>query len=450
MKKLHSVSTLINKFKHNLVWKKLILNSTWLISDKVTSMVISLFVTSLVARYFGPEKYGVYNYALSFITLFSAFSTLGLENLTVKSIIVKEYHEGTILFTSLVLRVIGGLILVILSYYAIRILEPDDKNVQLLVSIMSLTMVFKSIEVIDYWSQAYQKAKMMSIIKICTYIIISLMKICLVLFGGNLTQYAIVYSIDAIITGFALLLAYFHFRNDKTKWNFSFKYSVYILSQSWYLILSGLMVTLYMQMDKIMLGYMLNNKASVGIYSIASQVSSLWYFIPIAIITSFKPLIMTKKQQSDFEYKRILQVLYTIIAWIGIFFGIMITIFSRPLILLLFGPVYGSAADILSVSIWAGTFALLGTVRSVWLLYEGLQRYTLIYTFVGFITNLVLNSLFIPIWGGLGAAVATLVAQFVSNVLSLAFFRETKISTFMILKAFSFRELKNLFLFNEL
>ena len=104
-----------NNIIKNEVAIKVIKNSSWLVSDKIFKMIIGVFVTALVARYFGPENYGQSNYALSFTALFTALSTLGLETLTVKAIVDKEYDEGTILCTSLVVRVFGGIIFTILA-----------------------------------------------------------------------------------------------------------------------------------------------------------------------------------------------------------------------------------------------------------------------------------------------------------------------------------------------
>lgn len=72
---------------NNEVAVKVIKNSSWLVRDKIFTMIIGVFVTAIVARYFGPESYGQFNYALSFVTLFTSLSTLDLETLTVKAIV---------------------------------------------------------------------------------------------------------------------------------------------------------------------------------------------------------------------------------------------------------------------------------------------------------------------------------------------------------------------------
>ena len=430
----------IAKIKSNVlnseVAVKVIKNSSWLVGDKVFTMIIGVFVTAFVARYFGPESYGQFNYALSFVTLFTALSTLGLETLTVKAIVDKEHDEGTILCTSLVLRVIGGVILTIIAVTLIRLIEPNESNTHILVTILSLTMVFKALEVIEYWIQAHQRAKISSVVRIMAYVIIAGFKIGMVLLGGNLIHFALIHMLNVIIVGIGLIIAYFRNREEKFKWKVDISYAKSILSQSWYLILSGLMVTLYMQIDKVMLGSLMPSKVEVGVYSAAASIASMWYFVPMAIITSFKPVIMSKKKINEESYLKSVQLLYTIIAWLGICFGIFVLIFSNPIVKILYGAEYQKASSILSVSIWAGTFAMLGSARGVWTVTEGLQRYNMFYVGAGAIINIILNYLLIPTAGGYGAAVATLMSQVTVAIIAPLFIKQTRISAIMMLKAF--------------
>lgn len=431
-----SIANIKKNIVNSEVAVKIIKNSSWLIGDKVFTMIIGVFVTAIVARYFGPERYGQFNYALSFVTLFTAFSTLGLETLTVKAIVDKDQDEGTILCTSLVLRVIGGILLTVFAIFIIKLIEPNDTNLHILVLILSLTMVFKALEVIEYWIQAHQRSKISSVVRMGAYVLIAGFKIGMVLLGGNLVHFAIIHMLNVIIIGIGLVIAYFRNREEKFKWKVDISYAKSILSQSWYMILSGLMGTLYMQIDKVMLGSLMPTKVEVGVYSAAVSIASMWYFVPMAIITSFKPVIMSKKKLNEASYLKSVQLLYTIIAWLGICFGIFILIFSSPIVNILYGPDYQKASSILAVSIWAGTFAMLGSARGAWLISEGLQRYSVIYISAGAIINIVLNYLLIPAIGGYGAALATLVSQVTVAIIAPLFIKETRISSIMMLRAF--------------
>lgn len=417
----------------NITLKNIFGNSMWQIGEKIISMIFSVFVTSIVARYLGTEDYGFVNYIISIVMLFTTFSTLGMEKITIKDIIEKEESEEKILGTSFYIRLIGGIVLIFISQITIYILDEKNMIAQLLGLIMGLCMIFRAYEVIEYYLQSQMKLKTISMIRFCSTIFVAILRILVVIFDWGIVGFTATYLFDAIIV--AMLLKIWYKKRKKHKFKFSLEYAKKILSKCWYVAISGLMVTLYMRIDQVMLGSMLDNKTENGIYSAAVRIAEIWYFVPTAIISAFQPAIVMKKKYSEEQYEKSMQRLYDIVAIVGIAFGILITLFGDIAVQILYGEEYKGATSILKISVWAGLFATLGTARSVWLVNENLQKYSLIYTSVGCVTNIVLNYFLIPKIGARGAAIATLIAQFVTNVLALVPFKKTRKSSTMILKS---------------
>jgi len=415
---------------------RIVKNSSWLVFEKAFTMLIGAFASAIVARYFGPDNYGLYNYALSFVTLFTALSTMGLETITVKAIVSGEYDEGTVLCTSLAMRIVGGIILFIVSLLSIRVIEPDEPGIRILVAILSFAMVFRALEVIEYWAQAHQKAKVSSVIRMISYLLIALGKVGVVLMRGNLIHLALLHMLDAVIVGIGLTIGYWNSNDGASRWSLDWGCATSILSQSWHLVVSGLLVTLHTQVDKIMLGILMPSKQEVGVYSAAVNLATMWYFVPMAIITSFKPVVLRSKKTSEGSYLRSLKILYAIVAWLGIVFGVLILMFSGFVVDLVYGPEYNGASSVLSVSVWAGTFAMLGSARSLWAVAEGLQRYNTLFVGAGAVVNIALNYLLIPVIGGYGAALATLASQITVAIIAPFCFRPTRKSAVMMLQAF--------------
>ena len=88
--------------------REIFFNTTWLFADRILRMGIGLFVAVWVARYLGVEKYGIFNYSLAFLALFSPFVTLGLDNVVIRRIILDSSDKGVILGTTFWLRLIGA------------------------------------------------------------------------------------------------------------------------------------------------------------------------------------------------------------------------------------------------------------------------------------------------------------------------------------------------------
>ena len=51
---------------------------------------------------------------------------------------------------------------------------------------------------------------------------------------------------------------------------------------------------------------------------------------------------------------------------------------------------------------------------------ENKEKYSMFYSFIGCITNIIFNVLLIPKYGIIGAAIATLVSQISSNIISFS------------------------------
>lgn len=414
--------------------KKILGNSLWPIIEKIITMVITVVASSLIARYLGTEEYGLANYIISLVMLFTAFSTLGMEKITINDIVNEEYEKETVLATSFLIRAIGGIVLTIFSQIAIYILTDGDKISSLMGIIMGASMIFKSFEVFEYYLQAVMNLKTVAIIRFLSTVLTALSRILVVFLDLGMISFISTYIIEALIAG---ILFYIYYRSkNKGKFKVDKKYAINILSRCWYIAVAGLMTTLYMRIDQIMLGSMLETKFENGIYSAAVRIAEMWYFVPLSVITSFQPIIIKyKAEKNEEQYKKSMQRLYDIVAIIGIACGVLITIFSGLAVDILYGAEYKKAASVLCISVWAGLFATLGSARSIWLIVENKQKYTMVYSIVGSVLNIILNLIMIPKIGAFGAATATLLTQFIANVFALMIFKETRESSIMILKS---------------
>ena len=65
-------------------------NTSWLFGEKILRMIVGLFVGIWVARYLGPEQFGLFSYAQGFVGLFTAISTLELDGIVVRELIKDE------------------------------------------------------------------------------------------------------------------------------------------------------------------------------------------------------------------------------------------------------------------------------------------------------------------------------------------------------------------------
>jgi polysaccharide transporter, PST family len=109
---------------------------------------------------------------------------------------------------------------------------------------------------------------------------------------------------------------------------------------------------------------------------------------------------------------------------------------SGSIVTTLFGSEYVESGQILAVHIWAAVFVFMGVATSPWFIAEGLNHLSFQRTFLGGITNIILNLFLIPFYQGMGAAIATVLSYAIAAFLANSFNSKTQ-KIFMIqLKCF--------------
>jgi len=189
-----------------------------------------------------------------------------------------------------------------------------------------------------------------------------------------------------------------------------------LLRDSWPLILSGMVISIYMKIDQVMIKEMLGAQ-QVGHYAAAVKLSEAWYFIPMAITSHVFPAIINAKKQSEELYYQRLQKLYNLMVWLAVAIALPTTFLAPWVIRVLYGEAFLPAAGVLSIHIWASVFVFLGVASGKWFLCENYIKKNFYRTLFGMVINAVLNLILIPLYGIYGAAVATLLGQMAANLI---------------------------------
>ena len=101
----------MRKFLSSKGFRKYFTNTSWLLGERILRMAISLFVGIYVARYLGPERFGLLSYALSFVSLFSALASLGLDDILVRELVNQPEKRQNLLGTVFWLKVCGTVVM---------------------------------------------------------------------------------------------------------------------------------------------------------------------------------------------------------------------------------------------------------------------------------------------------------------------------------------------------
>jgi len=436
---------IINKLLAKLKLSNVTKNVSWILIQNIYTMLLGMILTGVVARHYGTEGYGVINFALSFVALFSFIAVFGTNHIIIKDLTEKKYDTSVVLGSNFLVRIVLSILTLIISQTFSLILY--DINVNIIVFIFNINTVLCCSDIISYYAQSKVQNKYISISKVISTTVFSIIKLLVVILDYNIKIYAISYLIETIVYSILLYFSYKKIKDEGIiKWSIDKKYILDLLKKSKYYALSSLMITIYLKIDQVMLGTIFTDKSQVGIYSAAVRISEIWTFVPLSIITSYKPIIIKNKTKNIVAYNDSLQKLYNVISIVCFSFTIAICIFGKLGISILYGDDYLLAyipLVILTFGIWVGT---LGNVHYIWMTCENKEKYSLLYSFNGCMANIILNVILIPKFGIIGAAIATLVSQVFSNIIAFLFIKDARKLSIMLLKSLNpikgFKELR--------
>lgn len=391
---------------------RLLSNMGWMVGGKVFQMFFSLFIGMFTARLLGPKNYGVIGYVTSYVAFFSSLCTLGLNGIIVKEFVKYPEKQGELLYSAIVLRIVSSFLSIIAIMGIMIVTHGKDRTILGIAFLLSISLLFGAFDIINYWYQSKLLSKIPVILTSTAYLIVAIYKIIILVLQKEVIWFAFATTLDMVLIAVFLMISYFRYQGQKLKFSVSTAKS--LLQQSYHFILSGVMVAVFAQTDKIMIGQMLNT-TEVGLYSVAITICGLWSFIPAAIIDSVRPVIMEAKGKDESIYNKRMKQLYAAIIWMSIFYGIFISVFARWIVIILYGKQYLGAIGPLRIAVWYCAFSYLGAAKNIWLISENKQKYEKWFTLAGAVVNVGLNMMFIPILGIKGAAIATLVTQIITN-----------------------------------
>lgn len=392
--------------------KQVFKNASWIIICKLAQSVLQLLVGMLSARYLGPSNYGLINYASSIVAFALPLMRLGLNATLVYELVESPEREGEIMGTSLAMNLASSILCIFGVAAFSSAMNYGDTEAILICVLYSLSLFFAAIEMIQYWFQYKLLSKYSSVVMLVGYVIVSAYKVFLLAAEKSVYWFSVSHAIEYGVIGVVLVALYY--KKEGQRLSFSFERARKMISRSKHYILSALMVVIIQNTDHIMLTSMIG-KAENGLYSAAITCVVVFQFVYVAIIDSFRPLILSRKKENSPDYHGSVSRLYGIILYTAAIQGAVFFLLADVMVFLLYGAAYASAAPVLRILVFYYVFSVMGSVRNVWILAEEKQKYLWVINLSGALLNVVLNAFMIPFWGAVGAATASLITQCFAN-----------------------------------
>lgn len=391
--------------------RQVLVNLAWLFTDQILQMGLGLVVGLWVARYLGPAQFGLLNYALAFVSVFSSVATMGLGSIVIRDIARNPECKNETLGTAFGMQFTGGCITLLLTVTMISIFKPDEGLTRWLVGIIAAGTIFQAFEAINFWFQSQVQSKYTVLAKNSVSFFVAALRIGLVTIKAPLLAFACIRLAEVAMVGMAYVYFYQLTGNKIKDLRFSWARGKELLRESWPIMLSGLAVFLYSKTDQLMLGAMDKN-VELGYYAAAVKISEVCDFLPMIISGSIFPKLANLRERNYQEYLDKFQIYCDtmMLLWLGV--AIPISLLSPWIVHLLYGDKYANSAAVLAIYVWAQFGSNFGVARNTYFTIEGQLRYSLYLTVIGSFLNVGLNWWLIPKYGAFGATAATLITYF--------------------------------------
>jgi len=378
------------------------------------SLLVSFFIGAWLARYLGPENYGVLSYAVAFVGLFAFLSDFGAGAILNRELVKFPEKRDELMGTVFRMKLIGGALAMLLAVGASLIVKMSPLA-RLLIIVFSISSVLQIMNIISIYFQAKVEAKNNVLAQVTATLISSVLKVVMILSGKGVIWIIIIFLLDIVWQSLGFMAAYRREGLKINAWHFNGILAREIWHSSWPLMLAGAAGYVYLRIDQVMIGQMLGN-LEVGLYAAAVKLAEVWYFIPGIIAGSLFPAIVNAKIAGKEIYHQRLKNFYIFMGSISIIIAVPVALLAHPLIYWLFGVKYLAAIPVLRIYIWSSIGLFLGLAVNQYLMAEDKVRVIFIINIIAMLTNVGLNLVFIPTFGLIGAAWATLISYFVLPV----------------------------------
>lgn len=400
------------------------LNTAWQFFERFFGLGCSFISSIFVIRYFAPAEYGIFAYASSYVTLFSALCTMGLQSIAVREMVKKEVPIEEIMGSSFVIMFVGAIIAATIAIGG-AIYTHEKSLTTWVILILCLVNIVNSFAVINYYFQAEIKSRYIAYVMLVQDIVDICIKLTLVHLKAALFSFALIGLIEAIL---ANIIIYFIFQYYSTirKWSVNFITIRNLLSKATPIALTGFISSQYMRLDQIILEHY-KGFSVVASYSVGVKLIEIFYIIPtILAINTFPQMtqlyIKPRKEEFCLYFKKaiIINLALSIIITFAVF------LLSDRIITLLYGHKYKDSIPILRYGSLCVVPFFLAIITECWIQIKSLQNYSLYKTIFMLLLNISLCTILIPHYGSLGAIASMVITYFVSHILVWIMFKELR------------------------
>jgi len=398
--------------------RKIISNVVWALLGKVATSLGVFFVGVLVARYLGPEQYGLMNYVISFVTLFTVIAAFGFDSITVRELAKtpeqRDEIMGSAFWTRIAFSTLAYILVLLIGFFS-----HSNSETFLMIALYGLYLFTTPFTVIRNYFTSIVQNKYIVKSEISRTCIGALIKILLLYFKFPLIYFVCAAAFDFVLVAGGYVISYKTMVGSLNKWKLDFSIAKFLCFESWPLALSSSAIIVYQKIDQVMIKNMIDDD-SVGYFATAASFMALVMFLPGILSQTITPMLVKLKRENELAYLEKRQIFTNIMVWGTLIISVVISLNSYCIIKLTYGDSYIAAVPVLQILSWKTFGAALSEASGHLIIIDGKQKWVFVRNLFGSIACVFFNLILIPLWGIEGSALVAVITTLITGFLSLA------------------------------
>ena len=411
---------------------KIVKNASWIIACKVAETIFMLAVTMLQARIFGPSNFGLISYAQSIVTVIVPIMQLGLNSVLIRELVDHKDEEGTIMGSSITMAMLTSPIAILIVLLFTAFVNAGQTETIIVCGLYSSLLLFQVFELLQYWFLAHYMSKYTALTCFAAYVIASIYRLAVLFINKSIYLYALSQAIYYLVI--ALVLLYFYKKLGGNRFKFDKTIAKRLFNKSKFFLFSSLAVTIYTQVDRVLLKNISGDEAN-GHYVAAITIVNMATFIFTAIIDSTQPDLIEKNSLSNEAFEKGMTRLYSVVIYLSLLMCIAIDILAPLIIKIMYGDNYLPSINLLRIVTWYGLFSFIGIARNVYIIAKNKQKYIWIISFLGAIFSIICDYLLILKFNATGAAIGAILVQVFVNIILGFIIKPIRRNNYLMFKA---------------
>lgn len=408
----------------------------WYALDNISNILYMMCSSIVVARTFGPEFLGKLSHVQAVSAILMMLPILGLDQILLKYVISSKENKNYLYTNTLILQACGWFLYALLIFVYFQI-TSDFAEYEFIIISITLNTLFVRLSIFQFEFQSTFNSKEIFKANFLSRIIASVYVFFLIYFQIDPEFVIFYFMIQSVLFALLITRMFFRYKVYEFKLNINNDLMIRMLKESWPLILSSFVVSIYMQADVLMIEKFIGIE-KVGAYSAVTKLIIPLGFVGVIISNVLYPLLVDVMNNNKLLYVKYLNLSVRVCYFFSISFFLFVHFFSAEIVFFVYGDRFAESAILLKTMSVIIVFIIPATMISKILIVQDSTKIELMKTSVAAVVNVTLNYLLIPRLGLAGAVSASIAAYVTSDLLMYCLFKKTRALFFIICKSIMF------------